>query len=67
MTFDMPKGDILGAPPAEGTEGGDEMADAANDILEAIADKDAGALALALRRAYDVCAGEDDEAETDEE
>ncbi len=62
----MPKGDILGKTPEEDdAEDGDDMTDAASDVLEAIADKDAGALALALRRCMAVC--ESDEDDSDEE
>ena len=62
-----PKVDILGIAPVKDDAEGDH--DAAADILEAIADKDAGALSLALKRHYEECAGDmgDDEDDSDEE
>ncbi len=64
--METPKVSILG-PAIEADAEGDS--DAATDILEAIADKDAGALSLALKRHYEECAGDmtDDEDDTDEE
>lgn len=53
------------APEAEVSE----SQDAAQDILDAIASKDAKALDLALQRHYDCCEGEDmgDEDDSEEE
>ncbi len=65
--MDTPKVSILDISPAKGDAEGDH--EAAADILEAIADKDAGALSLALKRFYEDCAGDmgDDEDDSDEE
>ncbi len=65
--METPKVSILGDAMEADVEGD---SDAATDILEAIADKDAGALSLALKRHYEECAAgdmDDDEADTDEE
>jgi len=63
--------ELLGAPkdkPSEPAAEGDDLKDAAQDVLDAIKDSDVDALALALRRAHEVCAGGyDDEEATDEE
>lgn len=53
--------------PPMASEGSSESEDAASDVLEAIASKDAKALDLALQRHYACCEGgepdEDDSAE----
>ena len=66
MKLDLTKDSLLGSSSMKNdAEGSDDMTDAAQDMLDAITDKDAGALALALRRAMSV--GEDEEADTDDE
>ncbi len=64
----MPKGDLLGTPDSSKDAEGDSDSsiDAAKDVLEAIADKDASALDLALKRHYEMCES-DDEDDSDEE
>lgn len=61
--MDTPKVSILDVAPADDAEGD---SDAASDILEAIADKDAAALSLALKRHYEECASAEED-DTDEE
>ncbi len=63
MKLTIPKGPLV-EPSEDDSEGG---LDAAQDVLEAIADKDASALNLALKRHYEICAGEGDEDDSDEE
>ncbi len=65
--METPKVDILAVGPAKGDD--ESGHDAATDILEAIADKDADALSLALKRHYEECAGDMSKGEddTDEE
>ncbi len=54
------------AGDSEEEEAGDSGDDAAQDILDAIHDRDAGALNLALKRHYEVCKGSE-EPDGDEE
>lgn len=56
----------------EDDDGGDSELGAAKDILEAISDKDADALNLALKRHYELCdsskkSDTDEDDDTDEE
>ncbi len=67
MKFEMPKGPMLGKGKMMEEESDDSADGAASDILEAIADKDAAALNLALKRHYEMCAGEGEDDSDDEE
>ena len=52
-----PKGPLLGIEVEDDSD--DDGLDAAKDILEAIADKDAEALNMALKRHYETCESKD--------
>jgi len=65
--MEMPKGPLLGKAEMEEEETDDSADGAASDILDAIADKDAGALSLALKRHYEMCAMADEDDTDDEE
>lgn len=62
----MPEAEIvLGVPKGKDSEpgGGSDLDDVAQDMLDAIADKDVKALALAIRRGHEVCAGYEDDSD----
>lgn len=55
-----------GLDKAKASSAPSESEDAAQDVLDAISDGDAGALDLALKRHYELCASEPDGDEDEE-